>query len=439
MINEILEITDPGGHQRKIKFLGDEVVLGTVMDDPSQLRDGNLPEAAVKIFKKKNAQGGAAYWIQSLIPEINLNVGDLKTQSIEFDPHLTVKVGDTLIKRATVTNPEISHGMSHLSVPSSIQPWMTQSALGFELLSKLKKASATSLSIYFEGETGTGKELLAKMTHAWSNRSSGSFVPINCGALPASLAESELFGHVKGSFTGAIKDRPGALLQAHGGTLFLDEVGDLPPELQVKLLRFLENGEIRPVGSDRVLFANVRIVCATHKPLSKMVKEGKFREDLYFRLASIPLKVPSLRERMEDIEFLAEKFAVFHQKQITSDAMRFLKGYAWPGNVRELRHAVERAAGMAGFNVEIIHESDFHFLVERAVEEPQLPDMVLPGIFKIHDMEKALLLRALKVTRGNRTEAAKLMGVARSTLFEMLKRHKIAGPKANDFWLAELQ
>src|SRR3954467_3600220 len=171
-----------------------------------------------------------------------------------------------------------------------------------------RKAAATPLSIYLAGETGTGKEVLAHLLHAWSQRAPGPFGPVHGGALPLSLAESELFGHVKGAFTGAVQSRPGALMQAHGGTLFLDEIGDLPLDIQVKLLRFLENGEIRPVGADRASRADVRIVCATHHPLHKLVEEGKFRRDLYYRLASVTIEIPSLRARPDDIHMLATKF-----------------------------------------------------------------------------------------------------------------------------------
>src|SRR6185437_7560722 len=184
-------------------------------------------------------------------------------------------------------------------------------------------------------ETGTGKEVIAQLLHAWSERVAGPFVPLHCGALALSLAESELFGHVKGAFTGASQHRPGALMQAHGGTLFLDEIGDLPLDIQVKLLRFLENGEIRPVGADRPSRVDVRLLCATHHPLWKLVEEGKFRRDLFYRLASITIEIPSLRSRPEDIELLARRFAQELGKTLSNRAILRLQAHAWPGNVRE--------------------------------------------------------------------------------------------------------
>jgi two-component system response regulator HydG len=246
-----------------------------------------------------------------------------------------------------------------------------------------------------------------------------------------------LFGHVKGSFTGAVKDRPGALLQAHGGTLFLDEVGDLPLELQVKLLRFLENGEIKPVGSDRTLFADARIVCATHKPLLQLVKDGKFRQDLYFRLASIPIEIPNLRSRPEDIRMLALQFSKAHGKMLTEGTVRRLQMHAWPGNVRELRHAVERACGLAGVKEKIIHAKDFDFL---QAQSQTVAELQVSGadIYSLKVMEKILIKRALKFSRGNRGEAAKILGIARSTLFERMKKHRITGLKAVDLWVSTL-
>src|SRR6185312_1888625 len=202
-----------------------------------------------------------------------------------------------------------------------------------------------------------------QLIHAWSERAAGPFVPLHCGALPLSLAESELFGHVMGAFTGATHHRPGALMQAHGGTLFLDEVGDLPLDIQVKLLRFLENGEIRPVGADRPSRADVRLLCATHLPLQQLVDDGKFRRDLYYRLASVTLEIPTLRSRPEDIELLAQRFGADLNRSISARAMLRLKAHRWPGNVRELRHALERASGLAGPFSPTLTEEAFSVLV----------------------------------------------------------------------------
>jgi DNA-binding NtrC family response regulator len=232
------------------------------------------------------------------------------------------------------------------------------------------------------------------------------------------LAESELFGHTKGAYTGAFRSRAGALLQAHGGTLFLDEIGDLSPDIQVKLLRFLENGEIRPVGSDSTLKSEVRLICATHRPLEKLVAEGKFRQDLYFRLASITLKIPALRERPEDVRLLAERFAAEFGKVLAPEVGERLLRHSWPGNVRELRHALERASGMAEPEQLLLKTEDFEFL-ENSAAAPADESL------NLRDVERRLLVRALEMSRGNRAQAARLLGVARSTLFEMLRRHRL--------------
>jgi transcriptional regulator with PAS, ATPase and Fis domain len=307
---------------------------------------------------------------------------------------------------------------------------LTCSENGRQALWTAKKAAATPLSLYLAGETGTGKEVLAHLIHAWSPRKSGPFVPIHCGALPISLAESELFGHVKGAFTGAVHHRPGALMQAHGGTLFLDEIGDLPLDIQVKLLRFLENGEIRPIGADRTSRADVRLVCATHHPLQKLVAEGKFRQDLFYRLASVTIDLPTLRSRPDDIEMLAVKFAHELERILSPRSLLRLQAHAWPGNVRELRHAIERASGLYDPFTSILGEDAFQFLLTPE-NIGQSPDLELgSSVLSLHEMERVVLLKALKLSRGNRAQAAKILGVARSTLFEMLKRHRIAGPRS---------
>jgi transcriptional regulator with PAS, ATPase and Fis domain len=314
--------------------------------------------------------------------------------------------------------------------PHGIRPWLTTSDSGRKLLWTAKKAASTPLSLYLAGETGTGKEVIAQLLHDWSDRASGPFIPLHCGALPLSLAESELFGHVKGAFTGAIQQRPGALMQAHGGTLFLDEIGDLPLDIQVKLLRFLENGEIRPVGADQSTRVDVRLICATHHPLRQLVEEGKFRRDLYYRIASVTLEIPSLRSRPKDIEMLSARFAAELGKTISPRAMLRLQAHSWPGNVRELRHAIERASGLAGVFQPILVEESFDFLLtEDAIHES--PELEIGcGILTLDEMERHMLLKALKLASGNRRNAAKILGIARSTLFEKLKRHHIHGPRS---------
>jgi len=329
-----MQVRDPSGETRVLKCEDFPVYLGTSYGDMAGFRDSGLSPSALIVEER-----GGSLILKSVQEGLMIAVGDLRFHSIQIPFTVKLKIADT-----EVTFLKLDPRKSNLSEAHAAQSkWFTKSEQGLRLLDDLKKSSMTRLSIYLHGETGTGKELLAEQIHLWSDRAAGSFVAINCGALPLSLAESELFGHVKGSFTGASRDRTGALLQAHNGTLFLDEVGDLPMELQVKLLRFLESGEIRAVGSDRTMHADVRVICATHKPLIKLVEEGKFRQDLYFRLASIPLDIPSLNSRPEDITALADKFSKDNGKTLSEGAMKKLKSHHWAGNVRELRHAIERA------------------------------------------------------------------------------------------------
>ena len=421
-----LQVRDPSGELRMIKFEGEGPhTIGTSYLDSMGFRDPKISTAALIVEDRKGLV------LKSIQENLVIEVGDFKFPSIQIPFDIPLKVGDSEIvffekdpKKNIQKNDKIE------------SKWFTKSTSGMKLLSDLKKSSSTKLSIYLYGETGTGKEVLAEQAHAWSTRASGAFVAINCGALPMSLAESELFGHVKGSFTGANRDRIGAFLQAHNGTLFLDEVGDLPMELQVKLLRFLECGEIRPVGSDRILHADVRIICATHKPLLKMVEEGTFRQDLYFRLASIPIEIPTLNSRPEDIKALANLFAKENSKVISEGAMKKLTSNSWAGNVRELRHAIERACGIANPQDLVLHEIDFQFLNDHH-SGMSMAEKIIPGICTLEDMEKVLLLRALKAVSGNRTKTAKLLGIARSTLFDMMKRHHIVGPKSTEYRIAD--
>lgn len=424
-------IHDPSGETRIIllKNPNQEALIlgrGELADIP--LRDPRVPPSAARLLAQthNHSQHLSPFWIevpQDAAPAI---IGDLEVRAAQVPAGLPIRLGESeiLIEQCTQTQ--------HLpSFPSQGRPWLTVSEKGRQTLWTTRKAAATPLSIYLAGETGTGKEVLAHLIHGWSDRASGPFIPLHCGALPLSLAESELFGHVKGAFTGASHPRTGALMQAHGGTLFLDEVGDLPLDIQVKLLRFLENGEIRPVGADRPSRADARVLCATHHPLQKLVEEGKFRRDLYYRLASVTIEIPTLRERPEDIEMLANQFASELKRSLSARAILRLQAHAWPGNVRELRHSVERAAGLAGPFNSVLSEDAFEFLLtpETVTRNPNVE--FGSAVLSLKEMERVMLLKALRLSGGNRGNAAKILGIARSTLFEMLKRHRIQGPKAS--------
>ncbi|MBI3008572.1 MAG: sigma-54-dependent Fis family transcriptional regulator [Candidatus Omnitrophica bacterium] len=291
----------------------------------------------------------------------------------------------------------------------------------------IEKVAPTNSTVLLYGETGTGKELAAKSIHKNSNRKENSFIAVDCGALQDTLLESELFGHERGAFTGAIRDKQGLIEVADSGTLFLDEIGDISPAMQVKLLRFLESGEYRMVGSTRVLKIDVRIIAATNRNLERIVKEGRFREDLYYRLNVVKIEIPPLRERKDDIMPLAEHFLKKynsslgrHIKGISKDAEEKLLSYAWPGNVRELENAIERVSILC--DGDWITIEDLPFLTPKGtlnIEKGSLDSMPLSELEKMH------IINVLKSCDGNKTRAAGILGIEVRTLYNKLKTYDV--------------
>ena len=292
------------------------------------------------------------------------------------------------------------------------------------------KVAPTESAVLITGESGTGKELLAKSIHIQSNRAEAPFVAVNCGALPENLLESELFGHVRGSFTGATTDKKGLFEQADGGTIFLDEIGELTPPNQVKLLRGLQDGEVRRIGSNTSTRVDVRPIAATNRDLRAAMNSGDFREDLYYRLNVFHIEIPPLRERREDIPLLAAYFLEHYGKKMhkritgfSHDAQMLLLRYAYPGNVRELENAVQRGVALAEGN-EILPE-DLPPEIRRT-EQPQLqgPKRVLeiPDGLSLEEVEALYIQRTLDTAAGNASEAARRLGISRSTLWRKLKR-----------------
>ena len=288
-------------------------------------------------------------------------------------------------------------------------------------------AAASDASIFVLGETGTGKELVARAIHQHSQRARRPFVPVNCAAIPTELLESELFGHVRGAFTGAIAARAGRFREADGGTLFLDEIGDMSLSMQAKLLRVLQDGMITPVGSSSVEQVNVRIIAATHRDLVAMVREEKFREDLFYRLNVLAIALPPLRERGADILVLAENFlnraAPDSSKRLSSAAAKALLEHPWPGNVRELENLMRKLS--LTVHTPVIDRGDLQFDVDLIggtnESDRDLFDLeFFPAIAKL---EKTLLRRALAQSAGNRTEAACRLGINRQLLYAKLKEH----------------
>ncbi|ANA39249.1 MULTISPECIES: sigma-54-dependent transcriptional regulator [Geobacter] len=302
----------------------------------------------------------------------------------------------------------------------------------FELIEKVAESDSTVL---IQGESGTGKELVARAVHDLGTRKNRNFVPVNCAAIPDELLESELFGHVKGSFTGAIATRIGRFEMADKGTLFLDEIGDMKPNLQVKLLRVLQNRELEPVGATRSKKVDVRIIAATNQNLEKLVASKQFREDLFYRISVIPIFIPPLRERREDIPLLVNTFLDrFNRnkkskvKGIDADAMEILGNYDWPGNVRELENLVERLVILKGFGtlgVKDLPEKYTGVSLSAPSEALALPDAGICLNTVVEEFENNLILQALKKTGGNKKEAALLLNLKRTTLIEKLKKRKL--------------
>jgi DNA-binding NtrC family response regulator len=296
-----------------------------------------------------------------------------------------------------------------------------------EVFQLLENLTGTESNVLIQGKSGTGKELVARAIHVQSPRKDRRFVALNCGGLTETLLESELFGHVKGSFTGAISSKPGVFQEADGGTLFLDEIGNMPPSMQVKLLRTIQEGEIKPVGSNQTIQVNVRFIAATNRDLLTAVGEGVFREDLYYRVNVITITLPDLAERTEDIPLLAnhfvERFAKKLRKpveRIHEEAMALLMDYSWPGNVRELENCIERAVVLA--KSPNITATELPPSV-RALQQKE--GLRLPVGITLDDLEREAILRTLAHCNGNRAAAAKMLGLAERTLYRKLRLYSM--------------
>jgi len=292
------------------------------------------------------------------------------------------------------------------------------------ILNEARQVAATDASVLVLGQSGTGKEMLARWIHRHGKRSGGPFVAVNCGAIPEQLLESELFGHVKGAFTGAVRDRRGLFQEAQGGTLFLDEIAEMPTPLQVKLLRAVQERQVRPVGADRDPPVDVRIVSATNLDIDAQIQAGRFREDLYYRLNVVSFRLPPLSERRQDIPHLANHFLRLHAQRYGKDVRAFapeclemLMTARWPGNVRQLSNVVERLVALAG---ETLIPAT---LAERAITREEETLSALDDAKR--EFEREYLIRLLKQTRGNVTRAAKLAQRNRSEFYSLLHRHQL--------------
>jgi DNA-binding NtrC family response regulator len=420
------------------------------------LRERGAPDCIFLDFRLPGADGLAV--LESLrgmeglqhVPVVMLTahatsdntIGAMRLGAFE---HLTKPVGRdeiaVLLGRMLAAHPDapVAATSAFADEPSSCEPQLLGVSDAMrDVQKRLGRAAGTRSTVLITGETGTGKEVAARVLHRASARAGGPFVAVNCAAIPEDLLESELFGHGKGAFTGAHAERRGRFEEAHGGTLFLDEVGDMPLAMQAKLLRVLQERQVTPLGTNRPVAVDVRIVAATHRDLAAMVAAGTFRQDLLYRLNVIPLHLPPLRERVADILPLAEHFLSTlaaspdaAHKRLSADAQRMLATFGWPGNVRELANAIERASALAPGA--LLTREDFAFLVDTtAGGNDAIPVSLaeLPLNDALAQLERALIARALALTDGNRAEAARRLGISRQSLYTRLASLGISGADA---------
>jgi len=369
--------------------------------------------------------------VKDAVDMIKLGAADFIAKPFQFDELMHV-LNKALEQRRLKSENAYLH--EQLDERFGLGSMVGKSAPMRSLFQLIETVAPTATTILISGETGTGKEMVARAIHQTSPRHRGRFVAINVSAIPETLLDAELFGHAKGAFTGAVAIRQGRLEQADGGTLFLDEVGTMPMALQMKMLRVLQEREFERIGDSRTIKVDVRIVAATNADLAKMVKDGSFREDLYYRLNVIQVHLPPLRDRVEDIPLLVNGFiAKFRGPDkdaapvsVRQDTMRRLMSYGWPGNVRQLENAIERALAMIGSRTQI-EVADLPADLQSVADDKTAPALDLPeaGLdlpALIGQIEKNMIERALSRTEQNKGAAARLLGLKRTTLVEKLKR-----------------
>src|SRR3954462_10797449 len=375
--------------------------------------------------------------VKDAVEAIKQGAADFITKPFQFDALLHVLRSALEQRRLKSEN---AYLRSQLEDRYRIDGLVGRSRVMRELFQLLETVAATSSTVLITGETGTGKELAARAIHHNSPRRANRFLALNCTAIPETLLEAELFGHVRGAFTGAAGTRQGRLEQAHKGTLFLDEVGTMSPALQAKLLRVLQEREFERVGDSHTIKIDVRVIAATHSDLSRMVAEGTFREDLFYRLNVIPVQLPPLRERREDIPLLAQHFLQkLGAEQVpprnvtmSQQALRRLMAYSWPGNVRQLENVVERALAFSQGRTQIdVGDLGSEIMNAPAVADdasPWFPDEGMDLEKYIEGLELTIIKRSLERTQGNKVQAARLLNLKRTTLIEKLKRLERGSP-----------
>jgi two-component system, NtrC family, response regulator AtoC len=370
--------------------------------------------------------------VQGAVEAIKQGAADFVTKPFQFDALLHVIQSAVEQRRLRSEN---AYLRAQLEERYRIDGLVGRSRVMRDLFQLLETVAQSSSTVLVSGETGTGKELAARAIHHNSPRRTQRFVAINCSAIPETLLEAELFGHVRGAFTGAVSARQGRFEQAHRGTLFLDEIGTMSPALQAKLLRVLQSREFERIGDGHPVRVDVRVIAATNSDLAKMVEQGTFREDLYYRLNVIPIHVPALRERREDVPLLVQHFIERLCREqtpprapmtVSQEAMRLLMSFPWPGNVRQLENTIERAIALSPGRPQI-DVKDLPPDVQRAAAAPEFSEVLFPdgGVdfdAYVTAIERALIQQSLERTHGNKRQAAKLLNLKRTTLIEKLKR-----------------
>ncbi len=418
-----LILTD-AGYEVRVAEDGEEGLAVALAENPQViLCDVRMPKKDGLAFLReyKEAGGSALVLVMTAYGSLELAVEAMKAGAYDYIPKpfgadevlLTVKKAE---EREQLRE-EVGRLRSEVRADRRFGEIVARSPAMVRALEVAEKVAAHPSPVLISGASGTGKELVARLIHRESERANGAFVPVNCGAIPETLLESEFFGYVKGAFTGADRDRSGLFEAANGGTLFLDEVGELPGSLQVKLLRVLQDGEVRRLGGNDSVEVDVRVIAATNRDLEGMVQQGEFREDLYYRLAVVPIHLPALCRRREEIPDLVHHFLKRHRERlgvkvtgISPDAMEGLLSYPWPGNIRELENLLERVVVLADgseIQTDDLPEDILHPAPDRAPIDVSDDDLSV----KRHsaELERVLIRRALERTGGNKTQAADLL------------------------------
>ncbi|MBL8021756.1 MAG: sigma-54-dependent Fis family transcriptional regulator [Leptospirales bacterium] len=403
------------------------------------ISDLMLPDGTGIEFIKETRQAGSTVptllltgqpSIETAIDAIRSGASDYLLKPVDLN-HLQIKIQSLL--ENSVLKEENRILKQRLQETFSTRNVIGNASVMRPLLDRVRQIAPTEVTVLLEGESGTGKELIANLIHENSPRAGKPFIKVNCGALTKTILESELFGAVKGAYTGSDRDRPGYFEAADGGTIFLDEIGEMDQESQVRLLRAIEEREVTRVGSTKAIKIDVRILAATNRSLQQEVDAGKFREDLYYRLAVIRIELPALRMRREDIPLLFNHFITeFNEKYHKSvtgmapDLLAFFQQYDWPGNIRQLRNVLEGMVVLA--REDILQKSDLPDELanpKQRIADRKLIDAVMPGI-SMDDYEKAIILKNLNYTGGNREKTAKLLGLSERTLYRKIKDYGMA-------------